>query len=626
MWLLPVALAAQEITLDAADEVVVGASVEVRWQGGDNARDFITIVPVDTAVGKYEAYQYAGKSPVSLVAPPLPGQYEIRYLAAASPYATLQKRLLTVVDVTATLDAADTIASGDELSVTWTGPDNKQDFITLVPAGTAEGQYAVYTYTSKGSPLTLRVPDATGDYELRYLMGSGNYRTLGRRAVSVTGTEATLDAPDSIAAGSPIEIGWQGPDNVQDFITIVPAGAAARVYEAYVYTARGNPAKMTVPEIAGAYEIRYLTGQTYATLASSALTVTAVSASLDAPPEAPARDAVGVSWKGPGNPLDYVIILPVGSDNDASGHYAYVSRGTTLRIATPDEPGEYELRYLTSAKKITLATRAITIAPRPAPGELRVIADSAGAPDLSGATVAVVLDASGSMLQRLNGERRIDIAKEAITTLINETLPGDVSLTLRVFGHKEADACRSDLEIPAGPLDRAKATLVVASIQAMNLARTPIAESLRRAAADASGRTGPLLMILVTDGEETCDGDAAAVIAELVAGGTDVRVNIVGFAIDELMLQETFAEWARLGNGAYFNASDGDELTAGLRDSVEQPYTVVDGAGNIVASGTVNGPPISIDAGTYRVVLPGDATRSVDEVVIDMEALTEITL
>jgi hypothetical protein len=92
------------------------------------------------------------------------------------------------------------------------------------------------------------------------------------------------------------------------------------------------------------------------------------------------------------------------------------------------------------------------------------------------------------------------------------------------------------------------------------------------------------------------------------------------------MLQETFAEWARLGNGAYFNASDGDELTAGLRDSVEQPYTVVDGAGNIVASGTVNGPPISIDAGTYRVVLPGDATRSVDEVVIDMEALTEITL
>jgi hypothetical protein len=230
------------------------------------------------------------------------------------------------------------------------------------------------------------------------------------------------------------------------------------------------------------------------------------------------------------------------------------------------------------------------------------------------------------MLQRLNGQRRIDIAKEAITTLINETLPDEVSFTLRVFGHKEADACRSDLEIAAGPLDRAKASSVIASIQAMNLARTPIAESLRRAAADASGRRGPLLMILVTDGEETCDGDAAAVIRELAAGGTDVRVNIVGFAIDELMLQETFAEWARLGNGRYFNAPDGEELTAGLRDSVEEPYTVIDADGRIVASGIVNGPAIAVDAGQYRIELPGDASRSVDNVVVKMESLTDVNL
>ena len=626
LCLLSTFAAAQDLTLDAPDQVVVGAVVEINWKGGDNPRDFITIVPADAAAGKYDAYQYANKSPVSIVAPSLPGQYEIRYLAADSPYPTLQKRSLHVVDATATLEAADTVPAGDELSVSWTGPDNRQDFITLVPVGTAEGQYAVYAYTNKGSPLTIRAPDAAGEYELRYLMGTSGYRTLGRRSVTVTGTEASLDAPETIAAGSPIEIGWQGPDNTQDFITIVPAGAAARAYEAYVYTARGKPAKMTAPEVAGDYEIRYLTGQTYATLASRALVVTAVSATLDAPPTAPARDAVSVSWQGPGNALDYVIILPVGSDNNASGNYAYVSRGETLRIATPEQPGDYELRYVTSAKRLTLGKRAIKIVPRAAPGELRVLDSASGTTDLSGATVAVVLDASGSMLQRLNGQRRIDIAKAAITELVGKTLPDNVSFTLRVFGHREADACRSDLEIPAGPLDRAKAASVIASVQAMNLARTPIAESLRRAAADAAGHSGPLLMILVTDGEETCDGDPAAVIRELAASGTDVRVNIVGFAIDELMLQETFAEWARLGNGAYFNATDGEELTAGLRDSVEQPYTVLDKAGNIVASGTVNGPPISIDAGEYRVVLPGDASRSADKVVVNMEALTEITL
>ncbi|HSD68584.1 MAG TPA: VWA domain-containing protein [Woeseiaceae bacterium] len=626
LYLWPAALAAQEITLEAPDAVTVGTSVEIRWQGGSNPQDFITIVPADAPAGKYEGYQYAAKSPVSLVAPAVPGNYEIRYLAAASPYATLAKRPLTINDTVATLEAAATVPAGDELSISWSGPDNPMDFITLVPVGTAEGQYAVYAYTNQGSPLTLRAPDVTGEYELRYLLGSGGYRTLGRRAVTVTGTSASLEAPETIAAGSPFTIDWQGPNNAQDYITIVPAGTAAGTYKAYVYTAAGNPARMTAPEVAGDYEIRYLTGQSYATLAARPLTVTAVSATLDAPPSALARDAVSVTWEGPGNPLDYIVILPVNADNNASGPYAYVSRGKTLRIATPNEPGDYELRYVTSSERLTLGKRSIAIAPRDAPGELRVLDDTGGSADLSAATVAVVLDASGSMLQRLEGERRIDIAKAAITELVNKTLPQSVAFTLRVFGHKEADSCRSDLEIPLGPLDRARASSVVASIQAMNLARTPIAESLRLAAGDAAGHSGPLLIILVTDGEETCDGDPAAVIRQLAASGTEVRVNIVGFAIDELMLQETFAEWARLGNGRYFNAADGEELTAGLRESVEQPYTVVDAEGRIVASGTVNGPPVPVPAGSYRVLLPGSPERAQDNVLIQMETLTEITL
>ncbi|HWM26856.1 MAG TPA: hypothetical protein VNQ14_00255, partial [Woeseiaceae bacterium] len=165
-----------------------------------------------------------------------------------------------------------------------------------------------------------------------------------------------------------------------------------------------------------------------------------------------------------------------------------------------------------------------------------------------------------------------------------------------------------------------------ASIEAMNLARTPIADSLRLVAEDSAGRSGALLIVLVTDGEETCDGDPAAVIRELAAKRTDVRVNIVGFAIDELMLQETFAEWARLGNGKYFNASDGAELAASLRQSVEVPYSVVDAAGDVVATGTVNGPKVSLDAGTYRVVVHSADGSAVDDVVVRMEEVTQVDL
>jgi hypothetical protein len=237
-----------------------------------------------------------------------------------------------------------------------------------------------------------------------------------------------------------------------------------------------------------------------------------------------------------------------------------------------------------------------------------------------------VLDASGSMLQRIDGERRIDIAKTALAGLVNDVLPGDAGFALRVFGHKEADSCRTDLEIAPAPLNRAAAAAKIASVQAMNLAKTPIAESLRLAAADVAGRPLPHLFILVTDGEETCDGDPAAVIRELAARGNDVRVNIVGFAIDELMLAETFAEWARLGGGKYFNAKDKAELAASLRETIAVPFAVLDAAGGTVATGTVNGAPIEIEAGTYKVVTQTSPPRALEGVVVGMEQQTDASL
>ena len=79
---------------------------------------------------------------------------------------------------------------------------------------------------------------------------------------------------------------------------------------------------------------------------------------------------------------------------------------------------------------------------------------------------------------------------------------------------------------------------------------------------DLPGVTGPVVVVLITDGEETCDGDPAAAIQALRGAGFDVRVNIVGFAIDEHRLREEFEAWARAGNGRYVEANDGAQLAA----------------------------------------------------------------
>ncbi len=307
-----------------------------------------------------------------------------------------------------------------------------------------------------------------------------------------------------------------------------------------------------------------------------------------------------MTWQGPGNARDYVVVVPAGADQGVNGPYAYTRRGQTLTIDAPREPGDYEVRYVTGQQKRVLASNPLTVTPTAVPGRLLVVG-AAGAGDdggtAGGPAVAVVLDASGSMLQRMDGRRRIEIARDAVTEFVSDVLTDGTPFALRVFGHKEADSCRTDLEIPLAPLNKAQVAAKVGAVNAMNLAKTPIAASLEAVASDLGSASGPHLIVLVTDGEETCDGDPAAAIEKLRGQGFDVRVNIVGFGIDERMLKDTFTEWARLGGGRYFDARNADELSESMRATTRVPYEVLDAEGKLVASGVVGGKAIELKPG-----------------------------
>ena len=54
------------------------------------------------------------------------------------------------------------------------------------------------------------------------------------------------------------------------------AGTPDKQYGAYEYSSKGSPVEMRAPDVGGEYEVRYLTAQTYATLATAKMTVTAV--------------------------------------------------------------------------------------------------------------------------------------------------------------------------------------------------------------------------------------------------------------------------------------------------------------------------------------------------------------
>ncbi len=105
----------------------------------------------------------------------------------------------------------------------------------------------------------------------------------------------------------------------------------------------------------------------------------------------------------------------------------------------------------------------------------------------------------------------------------------------------------------------------------MNLAKTPLGRSIELAASDLADVDGERVLIVLTDGEETCDGDAAAAIQGLRDRGWDIRVNIVGFAIGDADLEAVFQSWAAIGGGNYFGAADGGELAEALTRAVTAP-------------------------------------------------------
>jgi hypothetical protein len=256
---------------------------------------------------------------------------------------------------------------------------------------------------------------------------------------------------------------------------------------------------------------------------------------------------------------------------------------------------------------------SLTFEEAPGPGFLKVVAKKQG---MSGGAVELILDASGSMLKRLDGKRRINIAKEVLTKAVSEVIPAGTPLALRVFGHKKPNACETNLEIKLKPLDPASAKKTISKINAKNLARTPIADSLAKVESDLRKVKGKKIVILVTDGEETCEGKPEEVLKKLADKGFDIRLNIVGFAIDDAELKRQFEYWAEQGGGKYFDASDEESLSQSVNNALRTPYSVYDQAGELVAEGTVGGESLQLDAGFYRVKVSGASPKGFEKVEI----------
>jgi Ca-activated chloride channel family protein len=250
-----------EPSVKAPVTVAVGASFQVDWTGPNGDRDYVTIVKAGATKWTTEPYFYTSTaaSPGTLTAPGAAGAYEVWYVRGVDDV-VLAKTTVTVSSFAGTVDGPDSVPAGTEFQVAWTGPNGPGDYVTIVKAGTAKWTNEPYFYTSAGAPGTLLAPIEAGQYELWYVSGSGDTLQL-RTPITVLPYSASVDGPGQVAKGAPVSIAWTGPTGPGDYITIAPAGSSEGTYLAYCYTNTPSPCIINAPDDAGAYEVRYVTGQ-----------------------------------------------------------------------------------------------------------------------------------------------------------------------------------------------------------------------------------------------------------------------------------------------------------------------------------------------------------------------------
>jgi hypothetical protein len=346
------------MTMVAPERVAAGGAVEVSWSGDRLPGDYIAIAREGSAADVYHSHRVvAGASPVTVPAPRASGPFLVRYVQG---YAVAAETPIQVDPPPAALTAPDAVPAGSKFAIEWSGPDDPRDYLAIAPLDAPGHQQHSYHYVERGSPGMLTAPDEPGDYEVRYVQHQSR-AVLARRPITVTPVTATVDAVDEIPSGGRFEVRWTGPDNPQDYVAIAPGDAPGHQQHSYHYVERGSPGMLTAPDEPGDYEVRYVQRQSRTVLARRPITVTPVTATVDAVDEIPSGGRFEVRWTGPDNPQDYVSIAP----RDAPGHqqhsYHYVERGKPGMLTAPDEPGDYEVRYVQRQSRTVLARRPITV-------------------------------------------------------------------------------------------------------------------------------------------------------------------------------------------------------------------------------------------------------------------------
>jgi Ca-activated chloride channel family protein len=179
----------------------------------------------------------------------------------------------------------------------------------------------------------------------------------------------------------------------------------------------------------------------------------------------------------------------------------------------------------------------------------------------------IILDASGSMWTKVDGQSRIEIARHTLTDVL-KTVPSDLQLGFMAYGHRSKTDC-SDIQLLVPPAAGTADAIDAAASNIQPKGMTPLSAAVKQAAGLLAYTTEKATVILITDGLEPCHDDPCALATQLKASGVDFTVDVVGFGLSDSEGKQVACLADNTG-GKYFQASDAKGLTDALAQTVAQ--------------------------------------------------------
>lgn len=202
-------------------------------------------------------------------------------------------------------------------------------------------------------------------------------------------------------------------------------------------------------------------------------------------------------------------------------------------------------------------------------GILPIIAGQAASPrsERSECTkdLMFVFDASGSMGTTDLTARipHIERVKSAFRRIVSE-IPPSRRMGLIVYGQGAYNRCDS-IELKVKPQLNAGAAILASIENVQPAGRTPLTHAVHDAADLLKYRHNPAVVVLLTDGEETCGGKPCEMADALTSDASDLTIHVIGYRHREAG-----------GLGAVFGARCLAEKTHGLYLPVETEDQIVD--------------------------------------------------